>query len=390
MGRTKSMKHLRDAVMYSIYFLSLFFPRSKNTWVFIGWHRGHEIEIFADNTKYLFLHVANTHKDIHAVWLAKDQKLAALLRSRGYNSYYQHSLLGIWYALRAGTTVIDAFLQPENFCFTGRTSLVQLLHGKGMKKGGYTQKPLRTQDYIFSTSPYVSKMLPPIFVQQSPIIEIGYPRSDVLFRTIAGSDIGVDASTQSALSDPQYTKRFLYAPTFRRGQKTLDIEKTLDLPRLSGWLVEHSYLLAISLHPKYRDQSRDLSYPNIHFVEDSDIYPLFPLIDVLITDFSNTFTDFLLLDKPIIFYPYDIETYKEKEGLTYDNYDDYTPGPKAYTPQKLLKTLEDVLSRDTYDTERQRVCNLYHTYQDGESSERITHTLLISTCEDIKILFFTK
>src|SRR6185312_5367563 len=90
--------------------------------------------------------------------------------------------------------------------------------------------------------------------------------------------------------------------------------------------------------------------------------------------YSSTFTDFLLLDRPIIFYPYDLETYIEKEGLSFP-YDDYTPGPKAYTPQELIQMLQKTLEQDTYIAERKRVRDLYHTYQDGNSSERIMRAL---------------
>lgn len=360
---------------YPLFYLSHLSPRSKHVWIFIGWHRGNGVEIFADNTKYLFLHIAHTRKDLRPVWIAKDRILAKHLRTQGYCSHYEKSVRGIWYALRAGTTVIDAFLQTENFRWSGRTRLIQLLHGKGMKKGGYAQKPLRKQDYIFSTSPLVSSMLPAVFVQQSPVLVTGYSRGDVFFKEIAGSDIGVDKSTERLLNNPAFKKRLLYAPTYRRGSKTLSIDTMLDLKHLSAWLSEHEYLLVIHLHPKYRDQARALSYPNIHLLEDSDIYPLLASFDVLINDYSSIFTDFLLLDRPIVFYPYDLKTYIQKEGLSFENYDDYTPGPKAYTPDELMKVLDTVTTRDAWGVERRRVRDLYHTYQDGNASERIMRVL---------------
>jgi hypothetical protein len=102
----------------------------------------------ADNTKYLYLHTKHHCPDVKVVWLAKDAKLANLLRSHGYPSYAELSVMGMWCALRAGSTFIDAYLQPQNFRFSGGTRLVQLLHGKGMKKGGYREPPPRPQDLI--------------------------------------------------------------------------------------------------------------------------------------------------------------------------------------------------------------------------------------------------
>ncbi len=102
------MKFLSTILMYVVYAGSCLFPRSHSVWVFIGWHRGHDTEIFADNTKYLFLHIANNEQELSPIWLAKDRTLANTLRSHGYSAHYEKSLMGIWYALRAGTTVIDA------------------------------------------------------------------------------------------------------------------------------------------------------------------------------------------------------------------------------------------------------------------------------------------
>lgn len=176
------MRRIKSTIQYSLNFLSKFFPRNKRTWVFIGWHMKGKREIFADNTKYLFLHVSQNEPDIKAIWLAKDNNLVSTLRKRGYHAYHQKSILGIYYALRAGVTCIDAFLQPYNFQFSGGSKITQLLHGKGMKKGGYNTKPIQKNDYIFTTSPFMTKLIPSIFKKGSKVFETGFPRNDILFK----------------------------------------------------------------------------------------------------------------------------------------------------------------------------------------------------------------
>ncbi len=357
------------------FWISHLFPRDNRRWVFIGWHGREGHEIFADNTKYLFLHVSNHRKDIDAVWLARDQTLAEELTKLGYRSYYHQSLRGIWHALRAGVTCIDAYLQPKNFRWSGGTMLVQLLHGKGMKKGGYATPLPRHQDYIFSPSPFVSDMLLPKFIGPANVVVTGYPRSKVLFEDVLGGEIHSDEQMRKTLTDTRYTKRILYAPTFRRGEQSADLDATLDLERLKQWLTEHNYLLVLSLHPKYLDQVRSIKSDNIRFIDDSDIYPLMSSFDLLITDYSSIFSDFILLDRPIIFYPYDLEEYTEKEGLTRP-YDEITPGEKIRTAGEFIPALERALSKDTWQSERERVRKLYHTHIDGKASERIIETLL--------------
>jgi CDP-glycerol glycerophosphotransferase (TagB/SpsB family) len=359
-------------VTYPLYWLSCAMPRSDRTWVFIGWHRGSTMEIFADNTKYLFLHVAHDQKEVRPIWLAKDEQLAQILRSRGYESYSETSLRGIWYALRAGTTVIDAYLQRWNFRWSGRSRLIQLLHGRGMKKKGYGDPQLRRQDYICCTSPFTAELLSPIFKQDAQIYHTGFPRNDVFFHKIDGADIGVDGEGARRLQEIRGSgkKAILYAPTFRRGEKTFGLAARLPLEELNAWLSERGLHLFISLHPKYRDQSRGQQLDCISFVANSDIYPLLPSFDLLVADYSSLTYDFVLLDKPIVFFPYDLEQYRETEGLAF-SYDIHTPGPKAYDVANLQSSIEAILANDTYAAERQRVRALYHLHADGDSAVRV-------------------
>ncbi|MGL5126224.1 MAG: CDP-glycerol glycerophosphotransferase family protein, partial [Fusobacteriaceae bacterium] len=70
-----------------------------------------------------------------------------------------------------------------------------------------------------------------------------------------------------------------------------------------------------------------------------DIQELYMASDILITDYSSVFFDYALLKKPIIFYPYDYEHYKNKERGFYFEYDKIVPGPIAHNQKELLKLL---------------------------------------------------
>jgi CDP-glycerol glycerophosphotransferase (TagB/SpsB family) len=357
-------------------------PRDKETWVFIGWHRGNGNEIFADNTKYFYLYVSQEKKEVRPIWLAKDERTASVLRENGFEAYYENSLKGIWYALRSGYTVIDAFLQRNNFRLSGRSKIIQLLHGKGMKKKGYSEKQLRKQDMIFHTSNFTMSIILESFKAGAQNFITGYSRDDIFIRDIKGSEIGVDINTKNRLekirSEKPGAHLFWYTPTFRRGQKTFNIEKVLNPNDLSKWLVENNAYLFVSLHPKYREQSRSFDYDNIVTIEDSDTYPLMSKFDTLISDYSSIFTDFILLDKPIIFYPYDKAEYEKNEGLVTD-YDSITPGQKAYNPTQLISAMADIVNgKDAFQDERTKIKNLYHLYHDGKASERIFETITSS------------
>ena len=78
---------------------------------------------------------------------------------------------------------------------------------------------------------------------------------------------------------------------------------------------------------------------------DADVYTFLSEVDILITDYSSIYFDYLLWERPIIFFPYDLEYYRDEDrGLIFE-YDEYTPGPKIFN----AKELENVLSKGIDD-----------------------------------------
>lgn len=371
------MDWIKARALHFLWTLSTLAPRNTRIWVFSGWHRGPRGEIFTDNCKYLYLYVSKHEPRITAIWLAKDRALATTLREHGYRAYYEKSLAGVWYALCAGVTVLDAYLSAYNYRFVGRSRIVQLLHGKGMKEGGYATKPLRPNDYIFAPSSFVLEILSEAFSRGSKKCITGYPRSDALLGCDYDVPIHTDEETVKILTTlrAQGTKCVWYAPTFRRGEHHFAIHEKIDMPRMSQVLAEANAHLFISLHPKYHRQTLDSQYDNIHVLREQNFFPLYPLFDILITDYSSSFTDFLLLDRPIIFYPYDLEAYQTNEGISID-YENMTPGTKAYTKGELIEVLKTTLATDTYGAARARIRKQYHTYADNRASKRITDILV--------------
>ena len=94
-------------------------------------------------------------------------------------------------------------------------------------------------------------------------------------------------------------------------------------------------------------------------------------VDVLVTDYSSIYLDFLLVDKPIIFIPYDLKEYQSYRGFLFD-YDCNTPGDKVFTQEAFIESLDSSLnSPEQYSAERRVVLDLFHKYQHGNSSSRI-------------------
>ena len=371
------MNNLEKIINKTLDAISRIYPRKKDVFVFIGWHKSVNGEIFADNAKHFFLYIHREHPEIKSVWLSKDRILARKLRSEGFRSYYEKSILGIWYSLRAGYVVIDAFLQKYNALLSRGAKIVQLLHGKGLKKKGYAQAPYIKNNFIFGTSEFTNSLLPTEFTSGAQMCVSGYSRNDQFFDKekiyFSPEEKKLVDILKAHRTDGK--KIIMYAPTFRRGDKNFNPEDHFDRNRASLFAKENNVIFLVSLHTKYRARKSLSISDTIIDMPECDINSLMPFIDILITDYSSSYVDFLLLDRPIIFYVYDIESYHSKEGLI-DNYESHMPGAKIKNEGNLFIEIAKLLyEKDDWIEARASVRNLYHTHKDANSSARIFSTI---------------
>ena len=98
---------------------------------------------------------------------------------------------------------------------------------------------------------------------------------------------------------------------------------------------------------------------------------LLPIADVLITDYSSIFFDYLLFRKPIIFFAPDLETYLISRGI-YPHYEEL-PG---YHASEYNQLREGVLTMDrwadsAYHTSLDLLWEDQMCYCDGRSCEKL-------------------
>ena len=102
--------------------------------------------------------------------------------------------------------------------------------------------------------------------------------------------------------------------------------------------------------------------------------------DILITDYSSIYFDYLLLNRPIIFIPLDLEEYAQTRGFLLEPYDFWAPGPKVTTVDALIDEIRKCLADPAcYEEERVVVNNLINRFQDGNSSRRVWEEVLCKT-----------
>ncbi len=383
----------------ALYFISLFVPKNKKLWIF-GGLLGKD---YNDNGKYFFEYINDTKKHINAVWITQNSDVVHTLRKKGYTAYLGYSIRGCWILMCAGVAVISHSrvrdLKP--FVITPKVKFIQLWHGIPLKKIELDDKVFfnkaslirrlgflvmgiispacrRKFDMFIACSKEDQKNFSSAFNLEIEKIKItGYPRNDQLI-----NDRLINAKKNIEPSEKPLN--VLYVPTFRGVEKSnfdLFEKYKFNFNRMDRFLKNRKMILFIKLHPYNRPSSEFLQNlehsENIRYYEDIDIYGTLSLFDILITDFSSIYFDYLLLNKPIIFAPFGMTDYIKNDRELYYPYNEATPGPKATNWEDVEQYLT-LFSENSkaYGNERQDIKNKFHKYKDSNSSERIYQQIL--------------
>ncbi|PLT31043.1 CDP-glycerol glycerophosphotransferase family protein [Peribacillus deserti] len=208
-------------------------------------------------------------------------------------------------------------------------------------------------------------------LEERNILKTGVPRTDFFFDEAAKSK--VLGTLEHEFPDLPGKKTILYAPTYREDQLYTDT-LSLDISLLHEELSSKGYVLLLKLHPAVTvSQSFEREYPGFlyNLSRYHDINELLLITDLLITDYSSIPFEYSLLEKPMIFYPYDLEEYKKERGF-WEDYEKSMPGPVVYSTESIL---EEVL-RNTFDQEAVgRFKRKWNEYSDGASSKKLVEFL---------------
>lgn len=200
---------------------------------------------------------------------------------------------------------------------------------------------------MMSPSPfYTEKMISAFHLEylnkENIILEKGYPRNDRLFQ--ASSD--EIQMIRDRLKIPSDKKVILYAPTWRENQHVPGEGYRYRLQAdFEKWktILGQEYVILFRAHYFISGQYDFGVYDG--FVIDvsalDDVNDLYLVSDLLITDYSSVFFDYANLNRPILFYMYDYEAYKNQMRDFY--LDIHTlPGPVVKTQEELLKTIKNL------------------------------------------------
>jgi CDP-glycerol glycerophosphotransferase len=228
-------------------------------------------------------------------------------------------------------------------------------------------------DHLLSPNRASTDRLRNAFRFSGQIHETGYPRNDLLssptrfaVRDAVRAELGIPDGKRVVLYTPTWRDDAVFSGTGPGFALQLDLE---DFTRRLG----HDHVLLLRLHSMVADQL-DLppGAPVIDVSRYRDVRDLYATADLLVTDYSSTMFDFAITGRPILFFTYDLEYYRDELRGFYFDLTAAAPGPLLSTSEELISAIRDVEAvaaehHDSYARFRRTFCHL----EDGHATNRV-------------------
>ncbi len=329
--------------------------------------------------------------DVPVVWLVRGDPtvMPAAVRELGVTSRSASSVAGLWAYLRANLVVHTKGLygvprRSSAKCF------VNLWHGMPVKRL-YPNAPVgrRQTDLLTVTSQVHRSNLSSTWgVPQDRMVIEGLPRGDRLVRA------GSEPMPQALAAEARCRRLCMWLPTYRTASSTLehhdgrDFGNVFQLPgatvdAVADMFAAHGLHVIVKPHPMAGRQ-QTVSMPGLTVWNEDDLtardltlYQALGHAEMLVTDHSSVWIDYLLLGRPIVFTIGDRDEYSASRGHYFTPLEDHLPGPLVDTLEglrALLATPFDDLAR-TWAPSLAASQALHHKYVDDRSAERIVTTV---------------
>jgi CDP-glycerol glycerophosphotransferase (TagB/SpsB family) len=273
---------------------------------------------FADNSAYLFLHMAAEDR-LRCVWISGSRAVTRSLRRQGYDARHRWSPKGLHAALRASIYVYSFSPEDVNLWLSDRATCVNLWHGVGVKRierergepwkrmyaasdrsitGRVFADDRRRPDWLLTTSPATTcYFLRPFDIAADRCVELGYPRDDHLIVGSPPPAALVDRTIYERLDREDFVVG--YFPTWRYDSFEAVAGGAPDLEEIAHLIAAQSGVVVFK--PHFQSASPACAHPALVVLPaEADLNAYLGLCDVLITDYSSVAADFLLMDRPIV------------------------------------------------------------------------------------------
>ncbi|WP_172829031.1 CDP-glycerol glycerophosphotransferase family protein [Paraoerskovia marina] len=352
-------------------------PR-RDTVVFESWNG----KAYGDSPKAIYEELVRRNPGLRTVWVSAGTFRTAdpeTVKIRRLTPRY------FWELSRARWWVNNQnfphYLKPA-----ARTTYLQTWHGTPLKRmqfdavstagrdEGYLDRVHKMTGYwsmLISPSPYASTKFRSAFRYDGSMLELGYPRND-LFAGPEADDLRVVVRQRLGVDDTQ--RLVLYAPTFRdqnRAGTGFSADLPFDLVDLVNRIADED-VLVLRMHSVVRGRieiPEELDGRVIDASAYPDMQELLLATDVLVTDYSSSLFDFAVLRRPMVFFCYDLDEYRDELRGFYLDIPDALPGPVVRSVDELVEAVKE--SNVWKSAPLDEFVSTYAPWDDGGAAARV-------------------
>jgi len=349
---------------------------------------------YSDNPKYIYEYLDAHYPEYKTVWSFNEKTTIP-----GKAKQVQRFSLRYFYTLARAKYWISNSRMPIYLQKREGGVYLQTWHGTPLKRLVFDMddvysadprykenfyKQSRRWDYLNSANAFSTEVFERAFQYDNPMLEYGYPRNDILYKKDNQKDI---MNLKKKLDIPTNKKVVLYAPTWRdddyvaRGKYNFNLE--LDLENMQRILGEE-YIVIIRTH-YFISEMLDLSSFEgfaFNFSKYDDIAELYLVSDIMITDYSSVFFDYANLKRPILFFTFDLEKYRDKLRGFYLDIETELPGPLLKTSDEVLNAIKNIEQvKEEYAVKYENFYKRFCSWEKGTASEQTVKRVFLGEGE---------
>lgn len=365
--------------------------KQKDNWIVFESFVGRN---YSGQPKYIYQYLQKNYGSKYKyIWIVNDKKLDIDGKCKKVKRFG----LGYYYYMTRSKFWVNNMRQPHAYPKRDSQIMLETWHGTPLKKlvfdmddvhsanPKYKQivyKQSRKWDYLLSDNPFSTDRFESCFMyDREKILELGYPANDPLY----APDLKEKAAElKKKMGIPLDKKVLLYAPTWRDdnsyGAGEYKFELALDLNKLKEQLGDE-YVVLLRMHYWIVDRLdlTGLSDFVINVSSYSDITDIYIVSDICMTDYSSVFFDYANLQRPILFYMYDLEKYRDVLRGFYLDIEKELPGPILTDNEQVLAALKNIDAvsaeyKDKYQEFYDRFCCI----DDGHAAERVCNKVFLN------------
>ncbi|NLZ83060.1 MAG: CDP-glycerol:glycerophosphate glycerophosphotransferase [Clostridiales bacterium] len=368
-------------------YIHLFMKRPvRDNWIIFESFLGKN---YSDSPKYIYQYLAeNSPGKYKFIWIINKKTKIPYRHAK----VQRFSIRYFYYMARCKYFVFNS-RQPVWMIKREGTAFLQTWHGTPLKKlvfdiddissasPKYKQqvyKQSRAWDYLIAANAFSSETFRRCFIYKKEMLETGYPRNDILH---APDKKEIAEKIKDRIGIARDKKTILYAPTWRddeyygRGQYKFELHLNLDKMRKE---LGEEYIILLRTHYFIAD-SLDVSALEgfaYNVSKYDDISELYLVSDILITDYSSVFFDFANLKRPMLFYTYDLEKYRDILRGFYLDIEKEVPGPLLFTTEEVIDAINNIESiRNQYEQTYKEFYQRFCQWEDGHASEKVVKSV---------------